>query len=54
MTGRDAEGGTVPTSLEEAEFLVNIDYYVEAAEKGQEFRLTRNGVAICHLGPAER
>jgi hypothetical protein len=56
MTGADAERivAQEPKLVEQAEFELNIDYYVEAAESGQEFWLMRNGAVVCHLGPAER
>jgi hypothetical protein len=42
-----------PILVEQAEFEANIDHYVEAAERGQEFVLIRDGNPICHLGPAD-
>ena len=40
--------------IEEAEFLANVDRYVDAGEAGQEFILVRDGAPILRLGPAER
>lgn len=42
-----------PILVEQAEFEANVDHYVEAAERGQEFVLVRDGIAVCHLGPAD-
>ena len=42
-----------PELVEQAEFDAQIDYYVEAAEREQEFLLVRDGIAVCHLGPAD-
>jgi hypothetical protein len=40
--------------VEEGLFLANLDYYLDAAEAGQEFWLVRDDMAICFLGPAMR
>lgn len=43
----------LPALIEQTEFEANIDYYVEAAEAGREFWLTRNGSPICRLTSTE-
>jgi hypothetical protein len=41
-----------PSLIEQSEFEANIDYCLDAAENGMEFRLVREGVVLCHLIPA--
>ena len=54
MTGKETNSKSIfePIFIEQAEFEANIDRYVDEAEAGQSFSLVRNGIIICHLGPA--
>ncbi|HKX77421.1 MAG TPA: hypothetical protein VJM34_02760 [Novosphingobium sp.] len=38
--------------VEQSVFEANLDYYLDAAETGQEFWLVRDGKPVCRLRPA--
>jgi antitoxin (DNA-binding transcriptional repressor) of toxin-antitoxin stability system len=42
-----------PQRIDLAEFLADIDRYVEAAEAGSEIWITRDGKPICQLSPID-
>ena len=53
-TGSDLPHPEEVELIEEGVFLANLDYYLDAAEAGQEFWLVRDEKAICVLRPAMR
>jgi hypothetical protein len=53
VDGLDPQRADEFESLEEADFLANLDFYLDGAEAGCEFRLVRDGKTVCYLRPAD-
>ena len=53
QSGSELELKKKPVSIEASQFIANFDQYIAAAESGERFQLTRDGVFVCNLLPPE-